>query len=215
MKRQRGKKFEVISITEGAHHHDVELRIDTSKGDVFAVLGGAELSAPSLPELRRLLQAKAKEMATYEFRWYIVVEFSVDESYGPGGGSTRSGFDEIRDGNEIIGLNFDFKVVERSQMIDSGQTYYNRKKVFTYLERHVEEVHGELQPQGERRKQTTGDVNDAIEYTVERYDKLVAIRAGIRELARRLHEIVGGKTTDIARVLDAASTQKLLTGGEK
>lgn len=226
--RKQGKKIDVLEIVHGAHNHKVELRLDKTSGKFSAELGGETFEVTNLTELKKLLQAKAEQMASYEFRWYIDIDLSFQK------GSRRSSYGvDFEDlvPEELCQLGFSFDVYERSQMIETDETDYRGRKLMCRLERQLVERDGKLVPdeqshvgavarasrgEGEFRRVhvTDGRDDSTIEYTPERYAKLVAIRAGLYELARRLHEVVGD-SKKAALSLDGASVRQLLLAGGK
>lgn len=218
-----GKKIDVLRIEEGAQRHNVELRFDKSRGTFHAHLGGVDFSAPTLKEITDKLQERARTLVEYEYKWYIRVDYGIDESCPGASWSGGTSFDELEEGRIIVGINFRFRVEERSQAVKTDDTDYRGNPVWMRLHRSVEENDaGELEPVGPREPDkfspnTDGDDDDGwILFTPERYAKLKAIQAALYELARRLHEVVGKDAKAVQRALDALPTQpKLLAAPEK
>lgn len=208
--RKPGKKIDMLEVDHGAHTHKVELRLDKERNTFFAELGGDSFSSHDLAELKKQLQAKAKQMASYEFRWWIDISFEASR----GNRRTRWGsdFEDLTPEN-IASINFSFDVHERSQPIESEESGYRDKKVYYEMTREIIEVDGELQPDEAQHESKRVYDRVTIEYTPERYAKLKAIRAGLYELARRLNEVVGD-SEKAAAALDGGELQKLLSDGQ-
>lgn len=220
--RVRGKKIEKLRISEGASRHEVELRFDKEKGDFFAQLGGEWFSAMTLDELKTALQTKAKSMVSYEYKWFIEIKMDVDRAH-----NFRHSFgskigDRDDDDRRIVGINFDFHVVERSQVIECEEAdsygYRGAKRKYKmYMECEVEDRDGVLVPVGRHEPQRVhssgfhkhADEDEILSYTPDRYAKLMQIREGMKMLAERLHSIVGVDSKQVAKILDGLTSTPL------
>lgn len=214
MKKPIGKKIDIIEIKDRAAVYKIDLRWDKSSGHFLAELGGVEFTATTQADILKKLREHAKTVAAYVFKWYIKIDYSVQVDNGRG----TSYEDAVSDDATVEGLNFKFSVTERSQCVPvAGKSDCS----WRYLERPVEEVNGVLTPTSPRwginpREyevcyNETDLHDDVIEYTPERYARLVSISDGLRNLATKLGEFVGGKDIPrIQKVLDALPTTPLL-----
>jgi hypothetical protein len=214
MAQPRGKKIDVIRIEEGAQGHNVELRWDRNNGDFFARLGDVEFTAKTLVEIKKKLQDKAKEMVAYEFKWYLRVRYSIQQTWSLNHSSDiEIGDDQWKDAR-VGGIDFAFDVVERSQAIETDVEDYRNNRVWMRMGRAVEEVDGKLTPTGnpttERFTLDEDGNDDFIPFTEERYAKLCALRDGLKLLAEKLYEVVGEGAKKTAKRLDALKAPLLM-----
>lgn len=196
--KKRGKKIDVITIEEGTERREVELRWEKATGEFLGELDGETLSAPSSEQLKRKLEERLKQLTRYEYKWYLVVKFAVNSTGGSFYHRHEFTAEELQRQEKITAFSFDFHVAERSKptKLNAHQT--------AFMERPVREEDGELEAVGRpsMRYQSFSDGETVIEYTPERYQKLVAIRAAMKVLALQLHAIVGGKAEAVTSILD-------------
>ena len=197
--RRRGyKKLDVVSISTDTLSEDVQIRACVAplggsdrSGSFAAALRGATLVSTDFGALKRRLRRHLAERTALVFERWIRIDYDrmIARRRGDGFDHSSSGYADD-DGQPIVGVRLEFEVCEISGVVTRQRhaKHQGDYRIWRRLERagdawtiatREQAIYDENLPDG------------CVPYTEARYQSLLVIQAGIRQVATLLDEVVG------------------------
>lgn len=223
---EHGRKIGKVTVKVGNRLVTEDLRLD-SKGVFFACHQGVWVSATTQDELKSHLVTAVREATTLTWTRIIRVEYRTELA---GNGYSSVGLsDEVDESRQVEGFQFDWKVYDvssphRRDDASRRRRSYNgegpagdcqawREMVWRPAGHYHDDDEAGWYPARSEAYDTIQDARplepNEVEYTEERHQVLLAIRAQVRELDARLRAFLG---EGVAARLDAVvDVRRLLT----